>query len=55
MVMLKMKFYLAVEKMLRYPAVFFVWLHRLSVNRIEKAMPSHQAHELLIKMVLSEE
>ncbi len=55
MVIIKMKFYLAVEKVLRCPAVFFVRLHRLSVDRIEKAMPSHQVNELLIKMVLGEE
>ncbi len=55
MVIIKMKFYLAVEKVLRCPAVFFVRLHRLCVDRIEKAMPSHQVNELLIKMVLGEE
>ena len=55
MVIIKMKFWLAVEKVLRCPAVFFVRLHRLSVDRIEKQMDTPEVHKLLVKMILSEE
>ncbi len=55
MLIVKMRFYLAIEKILRYPALFFVRLHRQSVERMEKAANHHQVHELLIKMVLSED
>ena len=55
MVIIKMKFWLAVEKVVRYPAVFFVRLHRLSVDRIEKQMNTPQTHELLVKMALDKD
>ncbi len=55
MLIIKMRFYLVIEKILRWPALFFVRLHRQSVERVERAADHRHVHELLIKMVLSEE
>ena len=52
MLIVKMRFYLAIEKLLRYPAVFFVQLHRQSVERVEKAMHNPKVHELPVKILL---
>lgn len=55
MVIIKMRFWLAVEKILFQPALFFAWLHRLTTKRVEKAMHNPEVHELLIKILLSED
>jgi len=52
MAMIKMRFWLMIEKILRWPALFFVRLHRLSVERVEKVMHNPEVHGLLIDMVL---
>ena len=50
---IKMRFWVAVEKILRQPALFFVWLHRLATERVKKVIHNPEVHERLIKILLS--